>query len=337
MRSVWNPGIIASIVILIGIAGPVAAKDQTDIDREGGGGLLIALPQHLAAGSDVQVAARLFIGERQVAEDTRHILMPIGVDGHTPVVQVLRSHVEMINTMAERNDRKVPVTVEITFNGAAQYMRLGQALAEHARLSNDAMVLARAEAPKAFPRTFGEGLEAKSTCYAYCYQEHYYCELQYCNPYHYYPTFECQLCSYYLDSCLAGCSCTDTDNDGVCNNVDNCPTQANANQADCDNDGIGDVCDPQNATVSTSCGQWHTTGLTEGPTFCDPVLGECQTFLTDQERTCTTTTNFCYGGSTSTSNTETRTLSNELCAPSPLCPTGCPQFPNYWICPVDPY
>lgn len=37
---------------------------------------------------------------------------------------------------------------------------------------------------------------------------------------------------------------TDTDNDGVADPLDNCPSMANANQDDYDLDGIGDVCDP---------------------------------------------------------------------------------------------
>ncbi len=36
----------------------------------------------------------------------------------------------------------------------------------------------------------------------------------------------------------------DSDNDGVADNVDNCPNTANSDQLDNDNDGIGNVCDP---------------------------------------------------------------------------------------------
>jgi hypothetical protein len=40
----------------------------------------------------------------------------------------------------------------------------------------------------------------------------------------------------------------DYDGDGVPDSSDNCPYNANANQADCDNDGTGDVCDPEDGT-----------------------------------------------------------------------------------------
>ncbi len=45
-----------------------------------------------------------------------------------------------------------------------------------------------------------------------------------------------------------GCAGVDTDNDGACNVMDNCPAAPNPGQADADRDGVGDVCDscPQN-------------------------------------------------------------------------------------------
>lgn len=39
-------------------------------------------------------------------------------------------------------------------------------------------------------------------------------------------------------------ACLDSDADGVCDDVDNCPIDANLDQADTDGDGLGDVCDP---------------------------------------------------------------------------------------------
>ncbi|MFH0892732.1 MAG: thrombospondin type 3 repeat-containing protein [Candidatus Falkowbacteria bacterium] len=39
------------------------------------------------------------------------------------------------------------------------------------------------------------------------------------------------------------CSCTDSDDDGFCDNEDNCPSTANPDQADADKDGAGNACD----------------------------------------------------------------------------------------------
>ncbi len=50
----------------------------------------------------------------------------------------------------------------------------------------------------------------------------------------------------------------DTDSDGVLDNLDNCPSTANADQLDTDGDGIGDVCD--NAPTVSNANQLDTDG-----------------------------------------------------------------------------
>jgi len=75
---------------------------------------------------------------------------------------------------------------------------------------------------------------------------------------------------------LSGCNsltdiignCPDSDNDGIENNIDNCPQSSNLNQADFDSDGVGDICDncplisnpSQNDSNSNGIGDTCDTG-----------------------------------------------------------------------------
>jgi hypothetical protein len=68
----------------------------------------------------------------------------------------------------------------------------------------------------------------------------------------------------------------DSDDDGIDNNHDNCPMNANADQADTDEDGIGDVCDT--STKPTSAYQCKNGGFKR---FNDPVFknqGDCVSY-----------------------------------------------------------
>ncbi|MDQ3219614.1 MAG: thrombospondin type 3 repeat-containing protein, partial [Acidobacteriota bacterium] len=71
---------------------------------------------------------------------------------------------------------------------------------------------------------------------------------------------------------------TDDDGDGVLDGADNCPLNANADQADFDLDGIGDACDPATGppTNKNQCknGGWMRF---DTPSFGNQ--GDCTRFL----------------------------------------------------------
>ena len=70
--------------------------------------------------------------------------------------------------------------------------------------------------------------------------------------------------------------CPDTDGDGICDQVDNCVLIPNPDQADCDNDNEGDVCEPDsdNDSIPDDCDICvgdDATGDTDGDGICDDI------------------------------------------------------------------
>jgi len=83
-----------------------------------------------------------------------------------------------------------------------------------------------------------------------------------------------------LERSLAG-ACVDTDKDGICDDKDNCPLVANADQADGDGDGIGDACDK----CPTLAGQKDLDGCPPN----QPPVAACQNLNLVADSSCQAT------------------------------------------------
>ena len=68
----------------------------------------------------------------------------------------------------------------------------------------------------------------------------------------------------------------DTDNDGIADNVDNCPNIANPNHADCNGDGVGDVCAIANGAAQ-DCNLNSIPDSCETDTDADGIIDACDT------------------------------------------------------------
>lgn len=90
-----------------------------------------------------------------------------------------------------------------------------------------------------------------SACQQACQEELWDCNIQ-CwgtqNP----PRNACLYCKDAYNVCFASCTPGDSDGDGIPDAADNCPTVANANQANCDGDSKGDACDSVNSNYVVS-------------------------------------------------------------------------------------
>lgn len=87
----------------------------------------------------------------------------------------------------------------------------------------------------------------------------------------------CSTCSLDCGTCPGQ---TDSDGDGIYDDVDNCKNTANAMQADCDNDGKGDACDSLNGTFTAQGTRiCNITGYTSGSG--SNVWGDYETLYSD--------------------------------------------------------
>jgi hypothetical protein len=80
-----------------------------------------------------------------------------------------------------------------------------------------------------------------------------------------------------LERSLAG-ACVDTDGDGVCDDKDNCPLIANADQTDTDGDTVGDACDK----CKTVAGDVELNGCPAN----QPPIAACQNVTVDADASC---------------------------------------------------
>ena len=92
-------------------------------------------------------------------------------------------------------------------------------------------------------------------CADHCREKFQQCLVECSDPLPRPPSGICVQCNRLLNACYASCDNADSDGDGLRDPLDNCPGAYNPDQANCDGDSKGNVCDSVNANYVRSAEQ----------------------------------------------------------------------------------
>jgi hypothetical protein len=134
-----------------------------------------------------------------------------------------------------------------------------------------------------------------------------------------------QLCLDDYSYCMQQCQSVDSDGDGVADSSDNCPDVANANQADCDGDHIGNVCDSMNGNfvasslkgVCASDRDDHVWGFTIEVTYQQQYFdtSSCHSPARNDQIVYTSSCSFNYNEYTCCQGATLNDLDDHICSP----------------------
>ena len=131
---------------------------------------------------------------------------------------------------------------------------------------------------------------------------------------------ECDVTNGWNDDGHTGCTyaceaCKDFDKDGICDDVDNCPYDANAGQNDSDSDGVGDVCD--NCVNVSNSDQTDYLDIDGKGDACD--TDDDNDGVLDEQDNCPHTPNGPDGGTCAEGDTGNYCNSSEECGSDGFC------------------